>query len=146
MCPESDLPVVSSSAESFFSDDAGPDVEALLTVSVELQLLSSLHLLPVLRQDQKGVCRHRVQRHVLWNQQDTTRGEVSRESDAPLRLKGSAHTTKLNCHWGGGKFVQRVGTCCMVAYLGHLRLPGSPLQGQTELNCQTQTLEYELTS
>lgn len=73
--PESDLPVVSPGAEALFSDDAGPDVEALLTVSVELQLLSSLHLLPVLRQDQERIRRHRVQNHVLWRQQGH-RGET----------------------------------------------------------------------
>lgn len=62
----SDLPVVPSCVESLFSDDTGPDVVSLLTVSVKLQLLSSLHLLPVLRQDQKRIRRHWVQHHVLW--------------------------------------------------------------------------------
>lgn len=64
--PLADLPVVSSSAEALLSNDAGPDVKTLRAVSEELQLLSSLHLLPVLRQDEEGIRRHRVQRHILW--------------------------------------------------------------------------------
>lgn len=56
-------------AESLLGEDAGPDVEPVRAVSVELQLLSSLHLLTVLGQDQEGIRRHRVQRHVLWKQQ-----------------------------------------------------------------------------
>lgn len=71
--PESDLPVVAPGAEALLGDNAGPDIKALLTVSVELQLLASLHLLPVLGQDEEGVRRHRVQRHVFCKQQhDTT--------------------------------------------------------------------------
>lgn len=60
------LPVVASGAEGVLGQDAGPDVEALLTVPEELQLLAALHLLPVVRQDEEGVRRHRVQGHVLW--------------------------------------------------------------------------------
>lgn len=56
-------------AESLLGEDTGPDVEPVRAVSVELQLLSSLHLLTVLGQDQEGIRRHWVQRHVLWKQQ-----------------------------------------------------------------------------
>lgn len=65
---------MSSGTEALFSDDTGPDVKALRAVSVELQLLSSLHLLPVLRQDEEGIRRHRVQRHVLWKQRGHDEG------------------------------------------------------------------------
>lgn len=88
--PQSDLPVVSSSAEALLSDDAGPDVEPLRAVSEELQLLSSLHLLPVLRQDEEGICCHRVQRHILWKQQGHDGGEESAHAG---NIPGGSTTT-----------------------------------------------------
>lgn len=60
-----DLPVVTPGAEALLGHDAGPDVKALRAVPEELQLLPSLHLLAVLRQDEEGVGCHRVQGHVL---------------------------------------------------------------------------------
>lgn len=63
-----DLPVVASRVEALLGDDAWPDVESLLTVSVELQFLTSLHLLPVLGEDKEWIRRHWVQRNILWKQ------------------------------------------------------------------------------
>lgn len=51
--------------EGLLGHHAGPDVKALRAVSEELQLLPSLHLLAVLRQDEEGVGCHWVQGHVL---------------------------------------------------------------------------------
>ena len=65
----SHLPVVPSRVEALLGDDTGPDIVAMLAVPVELELLSSLHLLPVLREDQERVGRHRVQRHILCTQE-----------------------------------------------------------------------------
>lgn len=81
-------------AEALFGGDAGPDIKSLGAVSVELQLFPSLHLLPVLRQDEEGVCRHRVQCHILWGHQETNKvvGNYSSGcSTAPLNVESGSY-------------------------------------------------------
>lgn len=87
--PEPDLPVMAPGAEALLGENAGPHIEALLTVPVELQLLASLHLLPVLGQDEEGVRRHRVQRHVLCKQHDKT----------AFKRSPSSYGSAANQHW-----------------------------------------------
>lgn len=59
------LPVVAPGLVALFGERAGPDVEALRAVPVELQLLAPLQLLPVVGEDEERVSGGRVQCDVL---------------------------------------------------------------------------------